>query len=144
MVVAASSHEMTITLSAQLASVPFARWFVAETLRRWSAAGTACEALLVKALLVASELMTDVLLHTEGNHTLRVRVVGSRIWVEVTDPSGGPIALETDGRRGALTLTERLSADWGIRRHDAGSVMWYLLEPDAPEHETSMLGDSVA
>ncbi|HVF03951.1 MAG TPA: ATP-binding protein [Frankiaceae bacterium] len=78
--------------------------------------------------LVVSELVTNAILHGEGEVTLDVVVEphAVRIAVEDLDP-GTPEAreagLDADSGRG-LALVSKIAARWGVRPGDRGKVVW--------------------
>jgi GAF domain-containing protein/anti-sigma regulatory factor (Ser/Thr protein kinase) len=104
-------------------AVPRARRFVSAAL---SNAGA--EALTGDCELVASELVTNALLHGEPPVGVRVRVTGGRVRLEVGDGSratpvravAGP---ETMTGRG-LWLVATLADRWGIEAVPPGKVVW--------------------
>jgi hypothetical protein len=86
--------------------------------------------------LVVSELVTNAVLHGQGEVQLRLVVDGERIYGEVIDQGGGferevrQRGPEELGGRG-LMIVEALSARWGI--HEGTTHVWFELAPvDAP------------
>jgi anti-sigma regulatory factor (Ser/Thr protein kinase) len=86
--------------------------------------------------LVVSELVTNAVLHGEGEVELRLAVDGQRIRGEVIDQGGGFEREVRDrgpdelGGRG-LQIVEALSARWGI--HEGTTHVWFeLAPPSAP------------
>lgn len=99
------------------------------------------------ATLLGSELVTNVVLHTRADPTIRVSSVRGQLLVEVTDddpvlPSAPGDHTrergEAPGGRG-LTLVSRLADDWGVRPIPGdGKVVWFALRPvDPPEYSAS-------
>jgi len=109
--------------------VAAARRFVRETL-----GDRPCAA---DAVLLASELATNAILHTasgdRGSFGVAVHQVPALVRVEVTDggsravPTLGPRRrLEPSGR--GLFLVEQLAARWGHRGGPSGRVVWCELD----------------
>ena len=78
--------------------------------------------------LVLSELVTNAVLHTGSSSTLRLRVAGETVYVEVADDDSRPPRMrdpddDEDGGRG-LHLVEALSTRWGVRTTRTGKVVW--------------------
>lgn len=108
-----------------------ARHFVAERI-----AGRLDE-LRENAELVTSELVTNVLVHTNSAATVRVRVTDDSLRVEVQDdcsvlPVGGILDVSASCGRGLL-LVERLTHRWGVTRvPGAGKSVWFELIAGVP------------
>ena len=101
-----------------------ARRFVAETLQ-----GEVSEPLLADALLIASELVTNAVLHGGTVARLDVRADDRSVTISVTDRAPalpevrdpGPSA--TSGR--GLRIVEALSVNWGVEpRPQDGKAVW--------------------
>ncbi|MET8950303.1 ATP-binding protein [Streptomyces sp. NPDC004393] len=125
-------------LPAVPSAVRAARSSVRGLLRRWgTGAGTGDN-----AVLVVSELVTNVVLHTASERVLcRVSTDGHRLRIEVEDqslsgtvPARGCPGPDDQGGRG-LVLVGALSGDWGMRDapHDSGRVVWAELAPEPGE-----------
>jgi anti-anti-sigma factor len=118
-----------------------ARRFVRETCQTWrlllddlddAAARVAAEELVERAELLASELVTNALVHARTDVRLRLSLRGQRLHMGVHDGGsrllrlvgGGP---EAEAGRGLL-LVERLSRAWGVYRPpEGGKVVWCVL-----------------
>lgn len=114
--------------------------------RRWIAkqlGGTAHEELAPDAELVASELVTNALLHGDPPVVVRV-VVNAVVRIEVVDSSRrAPMKMlaRPDAMTGrGLTLVAALSRDWGVEQRPDGKVVWSELgavddldEPDVTD-----------
>ncbi|MEV8566747.1 SpoIIE family protein phosphatase [Streptomyces sp. NPDC051322] len=107
-------------------SLHAARLALRAALRRWSLVP-----LSDTAELLASELATNALLHTEGRATLTARPVsdGRRVLrLAVTDTSSASPqrraapALSTSGR--GLMLLEELASAWGVEPQGSGKTVW--------------------
>jgi len=110
------------------------RAFVRARLEAWEAAELTSD-----AELIASELVTNAVLHARTAIQLRLSVEESRVRIEVYDentrapalPSCGPDA--TSGR--GLALVSSLANSWGIEHQGDGKVVW--AEIGAPREEPS-------
>ncbi|WP_422397034.1 SpoIIE family protein phosphatase [Streptomyces gobiensis] len=105
-------------------AVMHARRFTARTLRSW---GVTEEVDAI--LLVVSELVTNALVHTQGQVHLGLTLAGDRLRVAVSDTSprapAKPAApdWEATGGRGIL-LVEAMSASWGSVPLSGGKQVW--------------------
>jgi serine/threonine-protein kinase RsbW len=87
------------------------------------------------AVLCLSELVTNATLHSRsrepnGQFSVRVKLHGSRLRVEVSDQRGPWIqAADTDQQHGrGLLIVGRLARDWGRTGGDkAGWTVWFEL-----------------
>jgi serine phosphatase RsbU (regulator of sigma subunit)/anti-sigma regulatory factor (Ser/Thr protein kinase) len=93
------------------------------------------------AVLMVSEMVTNVLVHTDGNALIVAEVAhgdaARRLRVEVTDTSDElphrrrPGEMASSGR--GLLLMEMLAANWGVDPRGEGKSIWFeLYEPGAP------------
>lgn len=92
-------------------------------------------------VLLASELLGNVLVHTEQAAVLRADIGGAqgrrRLRVEVTDRSDevphrrAPGELSSSGR--GLVLLDLLAHRWNIRPEPEGKTVWFELDEDGPE-----------
>ncbi|AJP05282.1 PAS/PAC sensor protein [Streptomyces cyaneogriseus subsp. noncyanogenus] len=106
-------------------AVRHARRFTRRTLRSWGVGRGDADAVL----LAVSELVTNALVHTDGQVRLDLTLVGARLRVTVTDasprtpvkPTG--IGWEATGGRGVL-LVEAVSAAWGTLPAGGGKQVW--------------------
>ena len=93
------------------------------------------------AVLMTSEMATNVLVHTDGDALLVVRATGEpgsrRLRVEVADSSDElphrrrPGEMASSGR--GLVLMEMLADAWGVDPQGTGKVIWFELYEPAPE-----------
>ncbi|MFE7427053.1 ATP-binding protein, partial [Streptomyces sp. NPDC057545] len=92
------------------------------------------------AVLMVSEMTTNVLVHTDGDALLIVRATGEpgerRLRVEVADGSDElphrrcPGEMASSGR--GLVLLEMLADAWGVDPQGGGKLIWFeLYEPGA-------------
>lgn len=118
-------------------------------LRQWGAPGRA-----ETAELLASELVTNALVHTDGGAVVTARLDGGpgasvkgRLRVEVRDflsrhPVLRPAAVcawgEPEGAEGAATsgrgllLVHSLADAWGVTSHGVGKAVWFELDAQEP------------
>ena len=87
------------------------------------------------AKLLASELVTNALMHGQGRIEIRAELDENHLLVEVIDEGRGfeRIAREQDFDRvggHGLHLVDALASRWGI--HDGSSHVWYELERPGP------------
>ncbi|RAJ82729.1 MULTISPECIES: SpoIIE family protein phosphatase [unclassified Streptomyces] len=92
-------------------------------------------------LLLVSELLGNVLVHTEYAAALRADISGARgarrLRVEVTDRSDdvphrrAPGELSSSGR--GLLLLDLLAQRWNIRPEPEGKTVWFEVDEDGPE-----------
>ncbi|MFJ8131393.1 ATP-binding SpoIIE family protein phosphatase [Streptomyces hydrogenans] len=94
------------------------------------------------AVLMVSEMVTNVLVHTDGDALLTAEVAcgakGRRLRVEVSDASDElphkrhPGEMASSGR--GLVLMEMLADAWGVEPRGEGKTIWFeLTEPTGPE-----------
>ncbi|WP_055525920.1 SpoIIE family protein phosphatase [Streptomyces graminilatus] len=103
-----------------------ARHMIGAAVRAWGARERADD-----VELVADELMTNALTHTEGEAIVTLRVLNGserRLRVEVEDPSSAlPRRLEAgeSGLAGrGLLLVDLLTDDWGVEARGGGKAVW--------------------
>jgi len=105
-------------------AVRHARRFTRRTLRTWGATDE-----IDAALLVVSELVTNALVHTDGQVRLDLTLVNHRLRIAVADSSARSpikptsIGWEATGGRGIL-LVEAMSAGWGTVPVSGGKQVW--------------------
>jgi anti-sigma regulatory factor (Ser/Thr protein kinase) len=100
-----------------------ARAFVADRLQGWD-----LEALIEVATLVASEVVTNAVIHARSDAELSLERTATALRISVTDRgTGAPAPRElgpgTDGGRG-LMIVEKLSTRWGAEPTGAGTRVW--------------------
>ncbi|MFF0221450.1 SpoIIE family protein phosphatase [Streptomyces sp. NPDC004629] len=106
-------------------AVRHARRFTRRTLRSWAVPADTGDAVL----LVVSELVTNALVHTDGQVRLDLTLVNHRFRVAVADVSPRtpvkPTSLgwEATGGRG-IVLVEAMSAAWGTVPAGGGKQVW--------------------
>jgi anti-sigma regulatory factor (Ser/Thr protein kinase) len=114
------------------AAATAARAFVREVCRYWQLA-LPDNTLVDRAVLLASELVTNAMVHARTELRLRVELRGELLHLAVHDGSPRLLRLvtspdpEAEGGRG-LWLVEQLARAWGVNRHpDGGKVVWCTL-----------------
>lgn len=86
------------------------------------------------ALLLVSELVTNVVLHADGRPVLELSVEADRLRISVSDTVGGAPRVRTDNPELAdsgrgLLLVDSLSTRWGTDPRDPrGKCVWFELE----------------
>ncbi|MFE7132978.1 ATP-binding protein [Streptomyces sp. NPDC057638] len=116
---------------ADFTSVPEVRRRLRELLRQWGG-GDVRDV----AELLASELVTNALVHTDHGAVVTATVASSTLRVEVRDfmtglpmaPGGRqemPDVFDTHGR--GLLLVQNLADSWGVRTQGIGKVIWFEL-----------------
>lgn len=121
------SSSRVLSLGRDLTAARTARAFVRE-----SVAGQVDDSVLDDALLVASELVTNAVMHAGTRSSLEVRVDGGRLELRVSDGSrrtprprtlvGGPAE---QGR--GLVLLQALARSWGVEESADGKTVWAVL-----------------
>ena len=106
-----------------------ARHFVRDRLAAWEAVEH-----VDSAVLIASELVTNAVLHARTAVTLRLELSGSTIRIEVLDgnprlPMLAPCPPDATSGRG-LALVSSLATTWGMENRGDGKVVWAELGPD--------------
>jgi anti-sigma regulatory factor (Ser/Thr protein kinase) len=110
-----------------VADVSRARRFIAEHCTVWG-----CEPTIDDAELVATELVTNALVHASGRCQLRARVAGGMLHIEVEDTGGGTPDLQAADRRAehgrGLLIVSALCRAWGVdAQPPAGKRVWAQL-----------------
>ncbi|MGW4031392.1 ATP-binding protein [Streptomyces sp. NPDC004838] len=113
--------------------MPEVRHGLRELLGQWGGRDTADV-----AELLASELVTNALIHTDHGAVVTATVASATLRVEVRDfmeglpepPDGRPDTgaadvLDIHGR--GLALVQSLADSWGVRTQSAGKVIWFEL-----------------
>lgn len=111
-------------------SVGEARTFVRDALATTDASADVVDA----AVLLVSELATNVALHARTDLRITVRLEGSELWAEVKDwnsrvpePCLAPEGATT-GR--GLRLVDAVATRWGVERDDDGKIVWFAIDLD--------------
>ena len=123
-----TSERVRAELPGVLSSPGAARTLVRDALRAWGLSG-----LEDTALLLASELATNAVLHARSTFLLEVRRTGTGVRIAVSDTAAGSpaarhYALQSSNGRG-LAMVEQLATGWGT---DAGTgvyakTVWFEL-----------------
>lgn len=93
------------------------------------------EELVDRAMLVASELVTNAVVHTKGPLRLRLELVAGLLHLAVADQSPRLLGLAADpgdpdaeGGRGLLVV-DQLASSWGVHHPpEDGKVIWCVLQ----------------
>lgn len=118
-------------LPPRAASAGRARRFVSDAL-----AAAEADAAVDVATLLVTELVSNAVLHAEGELGVRVSCEDGSVRIEVADGSPeNPRPQEqprdaTTGR--GLLLVDALSASWGVRPDGVGKVVWFELPHPRP------------
>ncbi|WP_439674027.1 ATP-binding protein [Embleya sp. MST-111070] len=88
-------------------------------------------------VLVASELLTNAQLHTDGDVRLALRRTRRGIRLSVTDadprmPTRRDTGLEHEGGFG-LHILDTTTTRWGVRTHRAGKTVWADIDSSRPD-----------
>jgi anti-sigma regulatory factor (Ser/Thr protein kinase) len=107
-------------------SVPAARRLVAQLLSAWAA-----EAFYDDAVLLVSELVTNVVRHVSGQVALRVELALSEPGLHVAVVDASPV-LPAPAPRGlpgghGMRLVAALADRWGSERYGSGKRVWFEL-----------------
>lgn len=113
-------------LPAELQSARRARDFIRDTLERWARTSS-----LDEAVLLATELVSNAVVHAKSEVDLCLQRFDERIRIEVTDHGGGALEFreadqEALGGRGLL-LVQELSLAWGTSADGDAKVVWFEL-----------------
>lgn len=118
-----------LQLKPERANVRLARRFVTDTVHRLGK-----DSMADIAELLASELVTNAVLHAGSAVNVRILSDGEMLRVEVSDSSSSAPQrrnYSADAATGrGLGLVEELAADWGTRTEALGKTVWFTL--DAP------------
>jgi len=125
-----------LTLGPVLTAAAAGRQFVAEVCGHWG-----LQALAEPAALVASELVTNAVVHANTALELQVELRGSWLQVAVHDQDPDLVGLlaAKDGtdRRLGLQIVDQVARAWGVRQEGAGGkTVWCTLDLPAPQADT--------
>jgi serine phosphatase RsbU (regulator of sigma subunit)/anti-sigma regulatory factor (Ser/Thr protein kinase) len=118
------------------AAVAAARRFVRNTLISWGLSNR--DELVTDAVLLASELVTNAIVHAGTPVKLTCRLNGTNVEISVLDrhparvipdPPGAAAEVDRPSGRG-LVLPAALSSSWGVTYAPAAKVIWFRLGPD--------------
>ncbi|MEV7616950.1 ATP-binding protein [Streptomyces sp. NPDC089799] len=89
------------------------------------------------AELLATELVTNALVHTDHGAEVSLRLAATRIRVEVRDGTARKprpyVPIADDGTHGrGLMLVQALADAWGVDPVHGGKVVWFELDPGDP------------
>jgi serine phosphatase RsbU (regulator of sigma subunit)/anti-sigma regulatory factor (Ser/Thr protein kinase) len=130
-------------------AVADARRFVRDTLISWGLSGR--DELVADAVLLASELVTNAIVHAGTPVQLICRLDGPNVEVSVLDrhparvipdPPGAAAEVDRPSGRG-LVLPAALSSSWGVTYAPAAKVIWFRLGPGPPANGQASPGSRV-
>jgi anti-sigma regulatory factor (Ser/Thr protein kinase) len=112
------------SLAPEPSSVAEGRKFVRDTLRQWHLRA----ALIEEVELVASELITNAVLHAGSAPTVRMMLHGDHLRLEISDastsvPQRRDYGLEAATGRGIM-LVDSMATRWGAQLVEGGKVVW--------------------
>jgi PAS domain S-box-containing protein len=122
--VGSRSHTVVLDVPRERALLIDVRARAREAMRGWAL----LEEVVETATLLASELVTNGLVHGKGPVELRLRLTRDRLVLEAEDgghhmPRRRPATQDEEGGRG-LHLVAGLADRWGARATDDGKVVW--------------------
>jgi len=120
-------HAASVPLGPDLGDVARARRFIAERCEEWD-----CGAAVDDAALVATELVTNALVHASARCELRARLAGRVLHIDVHDTGAGTPDLQAADERAehgrGLLIVSALCAAWGVDARPAnGKRVWAQL-----------------
>ena len=131
-------------------AVATARCFVRDTLVSWGLPGR--DDVVTDAVLLASELVTNAIVHAGTAVELTCRFNGATVEISVLDrhparvipdpPTPAADVARPSGR--GLLLPAALSSSWGVTYASAAKVIWFRLGPDAPAASGPAIAESLA
>jgi DNA-binding NarL/FixJ family response regulator len=128
-----------IQLSGDRQSPRRARDFVRDTCQAWN-----CESVMDTALLVVSELVTNVVLHAGTGAEVRLTKIGPSLLIGVSDAGGGSpdvFDASSDDEHGrGLVLISALSTAWGVDGDDHRKTIWAQVPIPGEEDEEDAAG----
>jgi anti-sigma regulatory factor (Ser/Thr protein kinase) len=96
--------------------------------------------------LIASELVTNAVIHTSGTITLSLGLRDDAVRIVCTDDNAGAIPIRrgrvraTENGRG-LILVGALSFEWGVEEHAGGKTVWADVALRRPETVLRLVDD---
>ena len=113
-------------------SVGDARAFVRDVLAQTDAPADVVD----WAVLLVSELASNVTLHARTDLRVTVRFEGTSLWAEVKDwntriPQTWPVPADATSGRG-LQLLDAVASRWGVESDPDGKTVWFSLTVDRP------------
>ncbi|QES52224.1 hypothetical protein DEJ50_06650 [Streptomyces venezuelae] len=90
------------------------------------------------AELLATELVTNALVHTDQGAEVSLRLADTRLRVEVRDGTARRprpyVPIADDGTHGrGLMLVQALADAWGVAPAGGGKVVWFELDGGGPD-----------
>ncbi len=119
-----------LVLPPELRSVKLARAFVSRSGRAFGVDADTC----AEAVLLASEVVTNAIIHGRSEARLRVLLSSrGRLRVEVSDDNSrhpnrpGQDVHALDGR--GLRILDKMAHRWGVRDDPYGKTVWFEVSP---------------
>jgi serine phosphatase RsbU (regulator of sigma subunit)/anti-sigma regulatory factor (Ser/Thr protein kinase) len=140
----------TADFAPEPSAVAEARGFVRDTLVSWDLPPE--DDILADAVLLASELVTNAIVHAGTAVQLTCRLNGETVEISVLDrhparvipdPPSPAINVERPSGRGLL-LPAALSSSWGVTYAPAAKVVWFRLGSDASADGPGSAGPAIA
>lgn len=121
-----SEQSDTCVLRRSLTAPAVARGFVSSALADWADDGA--DGAFEDLPLLASELVSNAVIHGSGAVGVSIRGDGRHVRLAVSDSSEVPPVKQDleSARNGGLGLhiVERLASHWGLERHAGGKTVW--------------------
>ena len=122
-----NSHNASAELPDAPGSARMAREFMTDTLIGWE-----CDDVIDTAVLLASELVTNAVLHARTPLTVTVSLDERRLRVEVWDhstvvPQPRPYQVDDATGRG-LAMIGAYAAAWGVEPQPDGKCVWFEID----------------
>lgn len=121
----AQVYSAGVSLPATRAAAPRARRFVERHLRRWG-----CDRLVDDALLLASELVNNMVEHSPHGGFLSIALRSDRVRITLIDHGDGQIEVATgapvDEARRGLLIVSKVAVAWGVEAElgAKGHAVW--------------------
>lgn len=115
----------TLRLRDDLSSPAHARRWIRSWCVRWG-----CADIVEDAVLIVSELTTNVVLHARSECTIEADFTGSQLVVSVIDGMPGEVP-PSDGSREhhgrGLEIVASIADRWGVTQIHGGKAIWFTL-----------------
>lgn len=132
-----SSEPYVLRVAARDDAVPVARRRIVELVGRWSLPLT--DEALRDIEVVASEVITNAVVHTGSECRVAILWTGLRLRVEVRDLGTSPVRPGTADRSAesgrGLLLVAALAACWGVEERRDGKTVWFEIGPSGRTRE---------